>query len=509
LQFLKPSSSNFAYFTALVDSYQKVLRPGEKEIERVLKLSTVGGMVECAAMRKEYRREMSIRRAEEEGRDGGEGVAMINWHDFVIVETIEFREEKEVEEEGMDMEESDEEEEQVVEEEGDIKVVKDYKARVATTGDDKGDGTMVDPITGERVRISEMSEHMRIQLMDPKWREQNKRFQSKLGNTNVASGESIVANLKAFSEERKDIFGSSVDREMERRMEEKERGEEAQRILEKYKDKGAKEVATVAPPPPQGMAAQPQGMQPQGMMQPPPRGMQPPPRGIPPAPPQQQPGQPRDSGRRGVSNLPAWMKNQPGVLPNPTTVVASSAGEQIETLKGRASILGGRSREDVEVMEGRDEKRQKVEETPAMGEGPIMGQAPAAPPMPAPAEETIPDAAPDAAEAFPGGIMPPDVFVASLESPTISLSVNCPVDESANGKKWGLDGKTVTVSLDVNDTVKNIKASLSKELGMPQNKMQLKGKDGFLKDAHSLAHLNLRSGAGITLVAKTRGGGRK
>ncbi|GMI05238.1 hypothetical protein TrRE_jg10060 [Triparma retinervis] len=401
-EFLKPSSKNFAYFTALVDSYQKVIRPSAGEVERVGKLSTVPGMLSTVALRKEYRREMRVRRMEEEG--GGVRLA-VDWHDFVIVETVEFEDGEaggggQDEGDGMDMDESESEDEAMepLPADADIKVVADYKPRVDTgTAGGAKSGTMVDPITGERVKVDEMSEHMRIQLMDPKWREQNARFQSKLGSTNVASGESIVANLKAFSEERRDIFGSSVDREMERRMEERERGEEARRILDKYKDTG-KEVATVQGPPrpdQQGRQTQANQQQMQSQMQsqmqnqqasaPTPQQQQqqlapvPPP----PAPQQQQQraqafsgGPARDSSmRRGVSNLPAWMKNQPGVLPNPSEVnapAAPGAGEvggagtaaggsaAIVTLRGRSTIMSGRTREDTEEQEERERKKRKA-----------------------------------------------------------------------------------------------------------------------------------------------------
>ena len=36
-------------------------------------------------------------------------------------------------------------------------------------------GYAIDPITRQQVRLDEMEEHMRISLLDPKWKEQKQR----------------------------------------------------------------------------------------------------------------------------------------------------------------------------------------------------------------------------------------------------------------------------------------------------------------------------------------------
>ena len=56
---------------------------------------------------------------------------------------------------------------------------KDVRPEATKNDNDKNKTHMVDPITGKSVPVSEMSEHMRIQLLDPKWREQNARHQGK------------------------------------------------------------------------------------------------------------------------------------------------------------------------------------------------------------------------------------------------------------------------------------------------------------------------------------------
>ena len=55
---------------------------------------------------------------------------------------------------------------------------------------------------------------MRIQLMDPKWREQQQRFLEKQQETTLAAGSSIADSLKQFAKQRGDIFGSAEDTEL-------------------------------------------------------------------------------------------------------------------------------------------------------------------------------------------------------------------------------------------------------------------------------------------------------
>lgn len=56
---------------------------------------------------------------------------------------------------------------------------------------------------------------MRIQLMDPSWREHQKRFQEKQLETGYAAGSSIAESLKLFARKRNDIFGREVEGDKE------------------------------------------------------------------------------------------------------------------------------------------------------------------------------------------------------------------------------------------------------------------------------------------------------
>lgn len=88
-------------------------------------------------------------------------------------------------------------------------MVTDYKPGVATGSATALPTMVIDPITGATVEASELSDHMRIQLMDPKWREQQARAAAKQKDTALAEGESIAASLKSLARKRGDIFGSA------------------------------------------------------------------------------------------------------------------------------------------------------------------------------------------------------------------------------------------------------------------------------------------------------------
>ena len=97
--FLKPSSGLFSYFSAFVDSYSKILEP-EKRKEVTRALNVLYGdrlkVLDRCVHRVEWNQEQ-LKHEESKANDtAGERVAFlqIDWHDFVVVETIQFEEEK-------------------------------------------------------------------------------------------------------------------------------------------------------------------------------------------------------------------------------------------------------------------------------------------------------------------------------------------------------------------------------------------------------------------------------
>ncbi|GMH74182.1 hypothetical protein TL16_g06394 [Triparma laevis f. inornata] len=226
-EFLKPSSDRFSYFTELVRCYSTACDPGETDLLNVKSLKE--GFIDQIVLRHAYKEELSERKKTNDSSSELE----IDWSDFVVVETVVFEEEKQQDSGDMDMEESDDEDQTV-------EIVDNYKANVDKT--EKVEQTMIDPITGKSINVNEMSEHMRIQLLDPKWASQNARNRAKQVDTNFATGDSILRNLGTFAKER--LGGTREEEVLRRRIEEREREEEAERILGKNRDTGENNITT-------------------------------------------------------------------------------------------------------------------------------------------------------------------------------------------------------------------------------------------------------------------------
>merc|ERR1712060_824133 len=91
--FLKPTHALFGYFTSLVDAYTKCLMPSKDEVEKLKKRATSGGEILDQAMSRYYwdeQEETQRRNKEEEEKVEKEQMQLIDWHEFVVVETIEF-----------------------------------------------------------------------------------------------------------------------------------------------------------------------------------------------------------------------------------------------------------------------------------------------------------------------------------------------------------------------------------------------------------------------------------
>lgn len=434
----------------------------------------VGECLEAAAYRTEYEREASNRKREAiEHATGGTmlgGAGTVDWHDFVVVATIEFGEDeivealppptslrlavmtKEVEkpeekvvEEDEEMEES-EEDSDMEEEDGEeqLKVVANYQPKVVSTKEITGDSSrthIIDPITGKSIAIADMSEHMRIQLLDPKWAEERKRFAEKQRETNYVAGEDISANISRLAQARGDLFGASQAELDSQKVDSEKRLMEANLLIRNQAMQGPglpgappAQMAAVAPPPP------------------------PPPQPI---------------AMQQVDGEPAA-------------------------------------------------KRAKIEEQ-QMNLLPSMMVPPAAPvsPMPVPAglppppmppqfdpNAAIPPVPPPPPQQQQPTILPEEEFIATLDNPNeIYFCVLVPHDPS--NSNWNFNGQTIDVTLSAKSKIKELKELLKGQLGgMPINKMQLRHPvSGFMnKDALTLGYFNVGPGMTLDLVPKTRGG---
>jgi splicing factor 3A subunit 1 len=80
--------------------------------------------------------------------------------------------------------------------------------------------TQICPRCGIAVKVSEMEEHVRIELLDPKWRQQKAVYESRLKGSNLVLGkQDISMNLSRLSDHRSDIFGSDASEDSKKLIE--------------------------------------------------------------------------------------------------------------------------------------------------------------------------------------------------------------------------------------------------------------------------------------------------
>ena len=110
-------------------------------------------------------------------------------------------------------------------------------------------------------------------------------------------------------------------------------------------------------------------------------------------------------------------------------------------------------------------------------------------------------------------LVPAEEFTARYNGAAVTISLQLPVADGAYPANWNLQGQLVSVNLPVTSTIKQLKEAVGAEHlgGMPMSKQQMKDCTsglGFLKDASTLAELNLGDGTVLELTVKSRGGKR-
>jgi len=585
--FLKPTHSMFTFFTSLTDSYSKVLMPPKGLVEKLRKdTADMTTVLERCLHRLEWERsqEQARQKAEDEIEQERMQMAMIDWHDFVVVETIEFAddedeelpqpmtldevirrskalamdEEEEVAESGREVEmEMDEEEVHLVEEslkastgeenaakaqvpappieetEAPIRIVKNWKRPEDRVPAEK-DPTkfVVSPITGELIPINEMAEHMRISLIDPKYKEQKERMMAKLRETTLAPDDEISRNIVGLARTRPDIFGTTeeevsnaVKAEIEKKKEEPKQviwdghtgsiGRTANQAMSQnagdeqmdLNNNDGRTLPGPAPPPkiplppirplppPPGLAL--------NIPRPPPNAIQysapgtsvppmaPPPRPvILPTPPLRPPPPPVS-----MPPAPPQLVNRPPPPPPPASMPPSMVtppppGSQFPPMPPPRPFA-----------------------PPPPVPPPSMPMMPPPPPPqgmpPPPPPEEAPPPLPEEPEPKRQKIddiqlIPEDQFLAQHPG-SVRISVSVPNLEEGN-----LNGQMLEVTIQsLSETISSLKEKIAAEVALPANKQKLSGRAGFLKDNLSLAYYNIGPGETLTLALRERGGRKR
>lgn len=267
--FLNPSHSLHELFTELITQYEKVIKPTERMLNKVEQgIHKKYTVLDQAKIRAEWEAQKQQEREDEKAKEEEERVAYaeIDWHDFVVVETVTFTsadfesedlpppttlsqiqfaslEQKKlssykIEEAPPDYEPASDTEREAVTEETEPSLPEEanttqppqktsVKIRPAgTTRRDKlrqkkagGEQKFVSPLTGELVPQSQYDEHMRISQIDPNWKNIKQVENERMSTSNLPAVD-IEANLKRFASTRGEPEAEQEDDERRKRAKE-------------------------------------------------------------------------------------------------------------------------------------------------------------------------------------------------------------------------------------------------------------------------------------------------
>lgn len=583
--FLKTNHSMYMFFTALADAYSKVLMPPKGLTDKLAKsVADKTTVLERCLHRLEWEKsqEQARQKAEDEIEQERLQMAMIDWHDFVVVETIDFADDEDEElpmpmtleevirrskistmdldeiiEPGKEVEmEMDEEEVQLLQEgiraasleeneddKGDenkpsdeeppMRIVKNWKRpeeRIPAERDPTK--YVVSPITSELIPISEMSEHMRISLIDPKYKEQKERMFAKIRETTLAHDDEISRNIVGLARTRPDIFGTTeeevsnaVKAEIEKKKDEQPKqviwdghtgsiGRTANQAMsqnsigenlnEVSNDDGRALPGPAAPPPRPGLPiVRPLPLPPSGfalnLPRPPVNTPQysimtssgvlipPPPRPVVQVGQMMRPAPPMPMIPSGQQSM---MVNRPPQM-SPAIPVSISVppppGSQFTPVQVPRPFIPG------------------PQSGMTMAPPPPMPQGMPPPPPPDEALPPLPDEPePKRHKLDDATLVPEDQFLAQHPG-SVRITVSVPNHDEGNLKGQLLEFTVQSLS----ETVGSMKEKISGEIQLPANKQKLSGKAGFLKDNLSLAYYNIGAGETLALSLRERGGRKK
>jgi splicing factor 3A subunit 1 len=387
---------------------------------------------------------------------------------------------------GMDMDDSDMDDDDDGEE---VVIRTDHVPRVVEESQAPG-GDLV-TLHGRQVPVDQANEQLRIELIDPKWKQQQKVFQERQKTTPFEAERDIAKNIERLAAKRPDVFSNRSDNangsgsgaptvsasgegwaqnqhtaaaEAEKRAAELDRQQVRQMVS---RAKAANEPSTPDMPPPSTTPTPTQSKKrPAAALASTP---------APPAPvrtPAAIPAPPRALQPQAPS-----MPSMPAGPPPPMPPMPSAPMPQAPPMP-----MGAPPPDAV------------VAPPPGVG---VVGVAPTA--IPPPPSASVALAAPDAkrAKIDAGG----DVAAG------LRIIVGVPQDTDNNNNEWKLNGQAVQLIVpEMTLTIRELKELLVQEIGpVPLSRFQLKAPSGFLKDKKSLADHKLTSGVVLEMKMKTRG----
>jgi len=345
-----------------------------------------------------------------------------------------------------------------------IKIKRDYVKGPAAA---KSVRVQVCPKCGQEIPVDEMEQHMKIELLDPKYKVQRQALVERNKVASLATDDEITRNLNSFARRRTDIFGED-EVEIGKSVEENKSIKNDKAIWDGHTSSITTTSAAAIPHHEQvvemynrqleqrnkpGIGPEVPGMAHTPL--PPPPGfpmMHPPPMPLPP-PPMSHPPPPGAFGNPMVVRPPMPPMHMPPPFPPPPGFPMAAHPPPPPP-------------EDEPYS-----KRQRTEEA-----------------------QLIPEAQ----------------FLAKYDKGVpITINVEVP-NEEPEKPEWKLNGQMITIQVNLKDTATTIKEKVKNAIGVPPNKQKLKASNlPFMKDKETVAAYNLLNGATLSLGIKERGGKKK
>ncbi|XP_017474571.1 PREDICTED: splicing factor 3A subunit 1-like [Rhagoletis zephyria] len=524
--FLRPQHGLFTYFTQLIEQYSKILMPSKTFLAQLEKEVVDSKLIlEKVRYRTEWTKivEAEKRKEEEEAERERIQYAQIDWHDFVIVETVDYQPtetgqfpppttpeqvgsrlllQQRIESNGaeaveMDVE-SDEEKAEEPEAEktketslpplppslDNVLIRKDYNPKAAKvvaaqpSAASRPDSYFISPMTGEKIPAEKLQDHMRFSLLDPRWVEQRDRtIQEKTQQEEVyAQGSAIEDSLKHLAERRTDIFGSGdAETSIGRKI-----GEEEKKPEKVTWDGHTNSVEATTRAARANITIEEQIHQihkTHGLL----------------------PENDKDKiGPTVQSSSGGHQQNQPPKLHNPPPPLMNTAMPMRPQMMPPI-LPSPHHQPDPYMIPG--------------NMGLHMYNVPMAPPPLDPMMQMrLPPAAPDQLEPAYKKARTEDSFIPEsefLQNNPPNVSVKIQVPHSSEKSEWRLNGQVINLTLPYTDVFSVVKAKIHELTNMPPGKQKLQYEGIFVKDSNSLAFYNIPSGASIILGLKERGGRKK
>ncbi|KAF7170244.1 hypothetical protein CNMCM5623_002721 [Aspergillus felis] len=95
-----------------------------------------------------------------------------------------------------------------------MRIRSDYVPRAQARRLNPSGATALCPNCHQQIPVAELDQHMRIELLDPRWKEQRAKAESRTATTNLSTAD-VVNNLKRLASQRSDVFDSSLTAAMD------------------------------------------------------------------------------------------------------------------------------------------------------------------------------------------------------------------------------------------------------------------------------------------------------